>query len=149
MKTLKVLGVVLTRLWTTGQVFKLVFIRFENLADFQATCENHPTLVKTTNWANFSNFPKMKLERNLNKLGVVLMVIKMSHTLTSRLTNFSFSSSNSIDVKYSQMLTQSTVTCTIIWSFTAISSSNSLSLLKELKSKCVKINSIDGKWNEP
>jgi hypothetical protein len=24
-----------------------------------------------------------------------------------------------------------------------------LSLLKELKSKCVKINSIDGKWNEP
>jgi hypothetical protein len=24
-----------------------------------------------------------------------------------------------------------------------------LSLLKELKSRCVKINSIDGTWNEP
>jgi len=132
LKTLKVLGVVLTRLWTTNRVFNSVFIQFENLADFQATFKNHPTLVRTTSWANFSNFPKMKLERNLNKLGVVHMVVKMSHTLTSRLTDSSFSASSSIDVKYSQMLTQSIVTCTIIWSFITISSSNSSSLLKEL-----------------
>jgi hypothetical protein len=33
--------------------------------------------------------------------------------------------------------------------FIAISSSNSLLLLKELKSIYVKINSKDGKWNDP
>ncbi len=31
----------------------------------------------------------------------------------------------------------------------AISSSNSSLSLEELKSRCVKINSINGKWNEP
>ncbi len=77
------------------------------------------------------------------------MVIKMSHTLTTGLADFSFSSSNSIDVKYSQMLTQAIVACTAIWLFIAISSSNSLLLLKELKSIYVKINSKDGKWNDP
>jgi hypothetical protein len=46
---------------------------------------------------NFQIFPKMKLVRNLNKLDVVHMVVKMSYTLTSRLTNFSLSSSSSID----------------------------------------------------
>ncbi len=156
MRTLKVIGAVFTRLWTIDHVFSLVFIRSENLrfsawkpCQFSSYHENHTTFVNTTSWTKISNFPKMKLVRNLNKLIVVHMVVKMSHTLTLGLTDFSFSSSNSIHVKYSQMLTQAIVTCTTIWSFTAISSSNSLSLLKELKSRCVKINSIDGTWNEP
>jgi hypothetical protein len=52
-------------------------------------------------------------------------------------------------VKYSQMLTQAIVACTMISSSATIYSSNSSSLLEELKSRCVKINSIDDKWNEP
>ncbi len=68
---------------------------------------------------------------------------------TSRLTNFPLSSSSSMDVKYSQMLTQTIVAYTMISSLAAISSSNSSLLLEEFKSKCVKINSIDGKWIEP
>jgi hypothetical protein len=54
-----------------------------------------------------------------------------------------------MDVKYSQMLTQTIVAYTMISSLAAISSSNSSLLLEEFKSKCVKINSIDGKWIEP
>jgi hypothetical protein len=42
-------------------------------------------MVRTTSCANFSNFPKMKLVRDLNGLGVAHMVIKMSRTLTSKL----------------------------------------------------------------
>jgi len=135
-------------IWFSSNL-KTYDFHLENLVNFQAARENRPILIRTISWANFSKFPKMKLVRNLNKLGVVHMVVKMSHTLTSRLTNFSFFSSNSIFMKYSQMLTQAIIACTTIWSFTEISSSNSLSLLKELKSRCVKINSIDGKWNEP
>ncbi len=145
MRTLNVLEVVITRLWFCEPLVRFIIwfsydlrtcnFQLENLANFQATCENRPTLVKTKSWADFSNFPKMKLVRNLNKLGVVHMAVKMSQTLTSGLINFSLSSSNFIDVKYSQMLTHAIVI--VIWSFIAISSSTSSLLLKELKSKCV------------
>ncbi len=123
--------------------------QLENLANFQVACESYPTLVKTTSWANFSNSPKVKLVRNLNKLSVVCMVVRMSKTLYIGVDQFSIFSSSSIDVKYSQMLTQAIVACTMISSSATIYSSNSSSLLEELKSRCVKINSIDDKWNEP
>ncbi len=38
--------------------------------------------IETTSYADFSNFPKMKLMRLLNKHGVTHMVAKMSHTPT-------------------------------------------------------------------
>ncbi len=47
------------------------------------------------------------------------------------------------------MLTQAIVAYIMISSSAAISSSNSSSLLEELKSRCVKLISINGKWNEP
>ncbi len=61
-------------------------------------------MVATTSCANFSNFFKMKLVRVLHKPNMVCMVVKMSHTLTSRLIDCSFFPSNYVDVKYFQML---------------------------------------------
>ncbi len=51
-------------------------------------------MIGTTSCANSSNFPKIELVTNLNKLNVAYMVIRMSC--------FSFDSN---DVKYSQVLT--------------------------------------------
>ncbi len=125
----------------------------------KANLDGHPTvwcgslvdlawliMVGTTSWTNFSNSPKVKLVRNLIKPSVACMI---SRTLTLGLTDCPLSSSNSADVKYSLMLTQVIATCTPIRWASAISSSNSLSLLEELESRCHKMNSIGGKWNEP
>jgi hypothetical protein len=71
-------------------------------------------MARTTSCTNFSNFPKMKLVRDLNRLGVAHMVIRMSCTTTSGLTDCPLSSSNSVDVKYSQVLTQGIVAYTTI-----------------------------------
>jgi hypothetical protein len=88
-------------------------------------------------------------EKLVNKLGVARMVTRMFHTPTSGLIDYLLSSSNSADVKYSQVLTQMITICIAIRSSIAISSSNSLSTLEEFESRCGKMNLIDGKWNEP
>jgi hypothetical protein len=61
-------------------------------------------MVVTTSCANLSKKFKVKLVRVLHKPNMVCMVVKMSYTLTSRLIDCSFFPSNSVDVKYSQML---------------------------------------------
>ncbi len=58
-------------------------------------------MVATTSCADFSKKFKVKLVRVLHKPN---MVVKMSHTLTSRLIDCSFFPSNYVNVKYSQML---------------------------------------------
>jgi hypothetical protein len=77
-------------------------------------------MAKTTSCANFSNSHKVKLVRDLNGLGVAHMIIRMSHTPTLGLIDFPLSSSNLVDVKYSQVLTQVIAACTAIWSSTEI-----------------------------
>ncbi len=56
-------------------------------------------MVGTTSCANFSNSPKVKLVRELNKPSVARMVTRMSCTLTLRLTNCPLFSFNLADVK--------------------------------------------------
>jgi hypothetical protein len=87
-------------------------------------------MVVTTSCTNSSNFPKVKLVKNFNKLGVTCMVVRMSCTLTLGLIDYPSFSSNFANVKYSQVLTQAIATCNAIQSFVTISSSNSLSLLE-------------------
>jgi hypothetical protein len=74
-------------------------------------------MARITSCIKFSNFPKVKLVRDFNGLDAVL---KMSHTPTLGLSNCPLSSSNTVDVKYSQVLTQVNATCTAICSSTAI-----------------------------
>jgi hypothetical protein len=96
-------------------------------------------MIGIASCGNFSNFPKVKLVKNLNKLGVVCMVTKMFHApTTSKVIDCQFSSSNLADVKYSQVLTQVIATCIAIRSSIAIFSSNSLSPLEEFESRCGK-----------
>jgi len=78
-------------------------------------------MVGTTSCTNFSNSPKLKLMKYWNKSSVAYMVIRMSCTTTSRLINCPFSSSNLANVKYSQILTRTIVTCIAIWSSVGIS----------------------------
>ncbi len=105
------------------------------------------------NWdcklCQFFTFSQSEIGELVNKLGVARMVTRMFHTPTSGLIDYLFSSSNSVDVKYSQMLTQVIAICIAIWSSIAISSSNSLLTLEEFESRCGKMNLIDAKWNEP
>ncbi len=161
LRTLKVLGVVLTGLWTAGQVFNLVFTKFENptifslktnlkiLPIFKLFVSTAQHWLKPQVESIFRILPKWSWWETWTNLVWFARLLGCPTHFTSGLTNFPLSSSSSIDVKYSQMLTQVIVACTMISSSAAISSSNSPSLLEELKSRCVKINSIHDKWNEP
>ncbi len=71
-------------------------------------------MVGTTSCTKFSNSPKLKLVKYLNKFNVAYLVVRMSYTTTLRLINCPFSSSNLANVKYSQVLTQAIVTCIAI-----------------------------------
>jgi len=71
-------------------------------------------MVGTTSCTNFSNSPKLKLVKYLNKFNVAYMVVRMSYATTLRLINCPFSSSNLANVKYSQVLTQTIVICIAI-----------------------------------
>ncbi len=71
-------------------------------------------MVGTTSCANSSNSIKLKLVKDLNKLGVAHMVIKTSRTPMLRSTNCPPSSSNSVGVKNSQVLTHVIVAYTTI-----------------------------------
>ncbi len=93
-----------------------VIMRFESPVDLTWLI-----MIGIANFANFSNSPKLKLVKNLNKLSVAHMVTRMFHALTSRLIDCPFFSSNSTNVKYSQVLTQVIATCIAIWSSIAIS----------------------------
>jgi hypothetical protein len=55
-----------------------------------------PMMVGTTSCANSSNSIKLKLVKDLNKLGITRMVVKMFHTPMLRSTNCPPPSSNSI-----------------------------------------------------
>ncbi len=57
---------------------------------------------------------KLKLVKDLNKLGVAHMVVKTSHTPMLWSTNCPPPSFNFVGVKYSQVLTHVIMACTII-----------------------------------
>ncbi len=64
-----------------------------------------PMMVGTTNCANSSNLVKMKLVKDLNKLGVTHMVVKTFCTPMLKSTNCPPPSSNFVGVKNSRVLT--------------------------------------------
>jgi len=68
-------------------------------------------MIWTTSCTNSSNFSKRKLMKVLNKLSIVHMVTMMSYTFILGLTNCPPSFSNSIGVKYSQVLMYAIATC--------------------------------------
>jgi hypothetical protein len=89
-------------------------------------------MIWTTSCTNSSNSSKRKLTKVLNKLTIVHMVTMMSYTLILGLTNCPPFSSNSISVKYSQVLMYAIATSFGIQSFASISSSSFSLLFEEL-----------------
>ncbi len=79
-----------------------------------------PMMVGIVSYANSSNSIKLKLVKDLKKLGMACMVIKTFCTPMLRSTNCAQPSSNCIGVKNSQVLTHAIVACTIIWCSTSI-----------------------------
>jgi len=72
-------------------------------------------MAGTTKCANSSNSIKLKLVKDLNKLGMANKVVKTSYTPMLRSTDCPSPSSNSIDVKNSQVLTHAIVACTMMF----------------------------------
>ncbi len=81
-----------------------------------------PMMAGTKSCANSSNLVKLKLVKDLSKLGVAHMVVKTSCTPMLKSTNCPPPSSNLVGVKNSQVLTHVIVAYTAIWCSASISS---------------------------